>query len=395
MRVLALITEPPFPPLSGTRVRNYHLWPALARQAIEVKVLGINSTGQPFEFPEAWNSLEAHFFRPKREPLPLRAYKGLSRSYHQFPTVPSLAQAVDQIVASWRPNVIHAEELKLGYYLPRFRGQNAVGVQSVSLHNVESLLFPQIASPAVSFGKEALKRIQAQSLRRFERRVIEAADIRFAYSEADMAIYEGLYPGVPFAATRNGANALALVPTKPTHPHSILMVAAWSYEPNRSGLHWFLNEVWPALSNRAGLTLTLTIAGSGLDAALKTRLGAAGALVVDTPLDLNPLYEANALVVVPLFKGSGTRGKILEALAHERMVVTTSKGPEGLELTEGEGFLLADDAPTMARRIMDALDDDAKREACAKLGREAVLMRYDWSVVANELIKKWERCVSP
>ena len=73
---------------------------------------------------------------------------------------------------------------------------------------------------------------------------------------------------------------------------------------------------------------------------------------IDTPIDLKPLYDEHAVVVVPLFEGSGTRGKILEALGHERFVVTTPKGVEGLDLREeGEGVVITQSAEAMAARI--------------------------------------------
>src|SRR4051812_20498244 len=37
MKILALIAAPPDPPVSGTRIRNFHLWPALARRGVDVR----------------------------------------------------------------------------------------------------------------------------------------------------------------------------------------------------------------------------------------------------------------------------------------------------------------------------------------------------------------------
>ena len=77
----------------------------------------------------------------------------------------------------------------------------------------------------------------------------------------------------------------------------------------------------------------------------------------DTPADLRPLYDEHAVIVVPVFEGSGTRGKILEALSYERAVVTTTKGPEGLDLQAGEGFVIADEPGEFANAIQKLFDD--------------------------------------
>jgi len=387
MRLLVLITEPPYPPTSATRSRNLHLWPAVARTGVDVKVLGTDPTGIAGALPD-WGGLDSRFFRPVRDPLPARAFKGLTRSYHQFPRVDALAEAVDALAASWHPDVIHAEELRMAYYLPGLRGKEAGAraLQTVTFHNVESDLYARIGAPAVPVGKGAVKALHLRSLRRFERDVLRTADVSFAYSATDRDRYAGLYPGLGrWSLTRNGTNALGTVPVEPPDTPTLLMVASWGYAPNRSGLLWFLDAVWPGLATEA----TLTVAGTGLDAGLTARLAGLGIRVVDTPLDLKPLYDAHALVVVPLFVGSGTRGKILEALAYGRMIVTTPKGPEGLDLRPGEGYVLAEDAGAMVARVRDALGSGAERSACARRGRAAVAARYDWSVVAAELGGVW------
>jgi len=110
---------------------------------------------------------------------------------------------------------------------------------------------------------------------------------------------------------------------------------------------------------------------------------------VDSPSAVAPLYASHAIAVVPVFQGSGTRGKILESLAYERAVVTTTPGVAGLELAEGEGFVVADDPRTFAARTARLLSEPVERTALARRGRAAVLERYDWPVVARELLAAW------
>ena len=47
-------------------------------------------------------------------------------------------------------------------------------------------------------------------------------------------------------------------------------------------------------------------------------------------------YNKAAVVVVPLRVGGGTRLKILEAMAMEKAIVSTSMGAEGIDHTNGE-----------------------------------------------------------
>ena len=85
---------------------------------------------------------------------------------------------IDEVAASWLPDVIHGEELRTAYYLPGVRGRPVKAKQSVSIHNVESELFTKIGNPAVRFGRPIVKQIQLSSLRRYEAQAVTRTDMR-------------------------------------------------------------------------------------------------------------------------------------------------------------------------------------------------------------------------
>ena len=206
----------------------------------------------------------------------------------------------------------------------------------------------------------------------------------------DLARYRELYPAAHWATTKNGTHASEITPAPQPPSASVLLVGSLGYAPNVHGLFWFLGHVLPLLP--AGILVT--VAGSRATEEVRRRLAQSRVRFVDTPEDLGPLYAKHALCAVPVFQGSGTRGKILEALAYERAVVTTSPGAGGLDLAEGEGFVLADDAERFADAIRRLAHAPGERGALARRGREAVLLRYDWSIVAAELVAAWSACAS-
>jgi hypothetical protein len=76
------------------------------------------------------------------------------------------------------------------------------------------------------------------------------------------------------------------------------------------------------------------------------------------------------------------RGKVLEALAMGRPVVTTSLGAEGLGATAGQHLLVADDAPRFAAAVRRALDDQELARALGAAGRRLVETCFDWNAIA-------------
>ena len=221
---------------------------------------------------------------------------------------------------------------------------------------------------------------------------MDSTQVRLAYSEVDRQRYASLYPNVPWKTTRNGTDVQGITPAPQAPEPSVFLVARWSYGPNLEGLRWFLEQVRPHLDP----ALRIVVAGSGASDTLKRWVSDAGWTFHDTPLDLRPLYAQASVVAVPVLEGSGTRGKILEALAHERLVVTTTKGPEGLDLNADSGITIADDPRQFAEKLTQVarLSPESRAEP-ARRGRQAVQDCYDWSVVAAELLEVWRSCKSP
>ncbi len=104
--------------------------------------------------------------------------------------------------------------------------------------------------------------------------------------------------------------------------------------------------------------------------------------------DVRPYVAKAAVSVVPLRIGGGSRLKICEALAMARPVVSTSVGAEGLAL-EG-GIALADEPEAFATAVAAAFADPEGSARMAQVGREHVLARYEWDVIAPLQLRAWE-----
>jgi glycosyltransferase involved in cell wall biosynthesis len=87
--------------------------------------------------------------------------------------------------------------------------------------------------------------------------------------------------------------------------------------------------------------------------------------------------------------GSGTRQKLLDAMACGLPVVTTRKGAEGLEVEDGRHLLLAETADEFRARVLDLLRDDALRRRLAAGGRELVEEKYSRRAVLEASAALW------
>ena len=88
---------------------------------------------------------------------------------------------------------------------------------------------------------------------------------------------------------------------------------------------------------------------------------------------------------MPLRSGSGTRLKILEAMAAGVPVVSTKLGAEGIDIEHDIHFLLADSGPDIAAAVHRIASSDETRSRLSEAARELVCRIYDWSVIGNQL----------
>ncbi len=141
-------------------------------------------------------------------------------------------------------------------------------------------------------------------------------------------------------------------------PPRLLFVGPLSYKPNFLAVHWLANEVIDRIVERVP-DARLSVIGN-LDGAPPPPAHEA----IDYHgfvHDLDDHYAGATVAVAPLNAGGGTRVKILEAMARQRALVTTSFAIEGLGITPGEDVAVANDPRRFADECVSLLTDDTRR----------------------------------
>src|SRR5207244_4514318 len=122
------------------------------------------------------------------------------------------------------------------------------------------------------------------------------------------------------------------------------------------GLLWFLENVLPLV--RQVVPTVLDVVGSRRRPLPRIE----GVAYHGRVPSVIPFYEQAHVAVVPVLYGSGTRLKVLEAMALGRPVVSTTLGTEGLPVTGGVHYLAADDETSFAHALVQLSGDYAVAE---------------------------------
>jgi len=211
-------------------------------------------------------------------------------------------------------------------------------------------------------------------LRSFERRLLERSSESWMVSNSDIDAARELSPGARLRYVPNVVDVTALAALAPQgstgDDRRAIYVASFTYEPNRNGLRFLLDEVFPRVWAELP-DARLALVGEGLDQppSADARVEALG--FVD---DLAGAYARARCAVVPLLQGGGTPLKFIEALAYGLPVIATPRAARGLDVQDGENCLIAADAGSFASALVRVLRDGAPE--IGRRGRELAAERY-------------------
>jgi polysaccharide biosynthesis protein PslH len=189
------------------------------------------------------------------------------------------------------------------------------------------------------------------------------------------------------ALAPNGTDPCSPLPPAPTEfdPLRLLFVGNGAFWPYAHGLEWFAREVMPLLASR------WPVAFDVVGARPADPVAGPGITYHGRVPDVRPFYDAAHALVVPVFEGSGTRLKIIEAAFLGRPVISTGFGAEGLPVRAGEHYARAERAEEWVVAIeqlrVGALAHIAER------AREA-LRDFTWPRIAAKLAETYRQLPS-
>ena len=393
-RILFLTSRLPYPPREGHQLRSWHLLKALC-QRHEVTLLSFQRadddlSGMPV-LRETATAVET--FPIPGEASRLRLVLALLRSLlTRTPFVAAKYASTDlrtRLAAlAGQHDLVHFDMLPLMAHADCVPAGIPV---TLDAHNVEHALLQTRAKIEPRPLHAAILRGQVSLLRDFEAAACRRADAVITCSQDDLSALQAMAPATPMQAVPNGVDLEANHPATapPSRRERLVFVGQMGWFPNRDGIEWFLREVFPrVLARRPSVQLQLIGKPDGLEVPVAV---AGNVIQAGFVPDLRGDVQDAALYVVPLRAGSGTRLKVLEAMALGKAIVTTRIGSEGIELEDGVHARFADSPEAFADAVLELLDDP---DTAARLGRAAhqrAEERYGWDAIGHDLVQFYDR----
>ncbi|MGC8803015.1 MAG: glycosyltransferase family 4 protein, partial [Bacteroidales bacterium] len=219
---------------------------------------------------------------------------------------------------------------------------------------------------------------------KFERRMLLLSDALLPITDRDRQAfiqygYHGPMETAPVGVNCSDKQALI------TQQRAIMFLGALDWAPNQEGLIWFVEKVWPRVLAQNPYII-FHIAGRNAPIWMQKKLSTVRNVLFHGEVEKSSEFLAIAdIMVVPILSGSGMRVKIIEAMAHGKIVITTTIGAEGIPVVSGEHLLIADSPEMFAQQINHMLANSQQLEAIAKNAIDFVRQTFDNECIARRV----------
>jgi polysaccharide biosynthesis protein PslH len=353
-RLVFATRRPPYPVDNGARIRANRLIHALAREFDVVLVTPRHAAGSgdhdvspddvaaalPDSVRIAWTE---GLTASRRVGQAASILRRRSYEFGRYATT-AVTDVLRAELAGAEPAVLHLDDPGVALAA---RGLDA-GLVAFAPHNVEHRIIAAAAASAPSVARRALLGLESRKVALEERRLWRESDLCVAVSplDADVMRAGGAHDVVVAPNGTDPVQAKPLMRRSAPGPVQLLFVGSCYYGPNERGLSWFVREALPAVRER------VTVAFDVVGRPPQRPVAAPEVRYVGSVPSVEPHYERAHAVVVPLFEGSGTRLKVVEAMAHGRPVISTALGAEGLPVRANEHFLRAETPREFAEAVV-------------------------------------------
>ena len=140
-------------------------------------------------------------------------------------------------------------------------------------------------------------------------------------------------------------------------PPEVVFVGGFNHPPNESGALW-ANEICTFVRQILGKPVRLNIIGANPPESIQALHNGTDTFVLGFQEDLSIWYQRASVALITLHYGAGVKGKLLEALAFDVPVISTTVGIEGLEFAHSLHASVADTTESLANLLVEKLEDN-------------------------------------
>lgn len=396
MKILFLSPTVPYPLTDGGRIRVYNLLKQIAQEnevtllALETQSTDVDSISHIQQFGITTHLVNHSDTLPRISVITLLAalFRKQPITVARY-NVPAYRKKFQELLASEDFDLVHYEM----FHTAQFHSESDLP-SVLSQQNVDSAIWHRLTDETTNIFYKFAYWTQCNAFQRYERVLSPKFNAVTCTSDIDAAVFGQHCPDDVVKVIPNGVDVTHFVPDFETADTAhLIYIGSMDWYPNEDAVSFFVEEVLPIIRNSLS-DVKFTIVGGNPSARVQQLADVEGVVITGRVPEIKPYFSAATIFVVPLRIGSGTRLKILEALAMGKAVVSTTVGAEGLALQNGEEIMIADEPNHFADAMIQLLTDSELRKSIGENGRKRVEQDYDWRNIGKQLLSVYESVIN-
>jgi len=394
MKILQLTNKLPFPPKDGGALATLNMTEGFLYHGHEVTMLAMN-TSKHFYDPDQIESkikesitliaipvnTDSSLFAALRNLL----FSSVPYNIERFRTK-DYEQMLINLLTNNKYDIIQLEGLSLVSYIPAIR-KFSDSILILRAHNVEHQLWDSISSGMKPGIKKFYFKILSCRLKRFESECLNMIDALIPITVKDETVFLKMGCKKPLFVAPAGitpeesgdtTNYNIIFP-------SLFFIGALDWIPNQDGLLWFIENVWPDIVSKHP-EMKFFIAGRNAPGSFCKKLRKQGIIFEGEVKNADNFTKNKAIMVVPLFSGSGIRVKILKSMSQGKVVISTPLGAEGIKAEHRKHIFHARSPEEFNKNIDIIIGNKSLFEKVGKSAKKFVYENFNNLAITKDLL---------
>lgn len=398
MKVLVIGSRIPYPLHDGGAIATYNMLKGLSDAGIEVHFYSINTKKhfvdettikKHFAF---LRNIKSFYIDTDIKLLPaLKSFiRGGSYNLDRFYDL-NFENDLVKYIQSNTFDIIHFEGLYVAKYAFKIL-ENYSNPIILRQHNIEYKIWETLAKNTKALHKKILFKYFAKQIKFFEVNFLNIFDGIATIAQTDEKIikdlgYINLLTTIPAGIENNFVQHKSNV-----NPKYVYHIGSMEWLPNQQAMQWFADNVWKLVVQKVPNS-HFFMAGKNMPESFK-KFQTDNFHVIGEVKDLKEFTADKSILVVPLMSGSGIRIKTIEGMFAQKAIVSTTIGAKGIDVTDKQNIMLADQAETFANALITLIQNPELREKIAENGYQLAITNYENKNVSELWLKFYKKVIA-
>jgi polysaccharide biosynthesis protein PslH len=286
-------------------------------------------------------------------------------------------------------DIIQLEGIFVAPYLNIIR-KNSKAKIVFRAHNIEHQVWEKLAQQKSDPFKKWYLKLLAKRIKNYELSLLNSFDGIVAFTGQDKQSLVSFGARIPITVLPIGVDLSLYKPNfSKTDFSSLFFLGSLDWLPNREGVEWFMDNFHKEIID-GDLKGKLYVAGHNIPEEYDEYEVLGKVFIHGEVDDALEFVNSKGIMIVPLLSGGGMRVKIVEGMAMQKCIISTSLGAEGINIADGKNIIIANNADEFFNALTTCLQDEYHCREIGENARKLVEEQHDVNVITPKLVDFYE-----